>query len=283
MNELKEHTDYNYNRFDNHFMRIFGKNQKPEKIPENFDNWIGFVAKNRPRLLESHYVIINEFLKTIEPRHLKNAFDGLSYYKDIIISTDNNSFDQEIVAYFDIPYTIIDEYSDVNVPEKYDNVITGIIETYGYTVGYRYFDDQIGLVGYACVKNYTRDLTEYVYEQKKFPGFLWHVCPRVIWENKISKNGIIPKFGNKHKRVYAPRSYYYTEFSPDLNFYIKDLSKACTNPLYRNADDYVVLQIDLTKTEQHYNFYNDDEYGQRAIACFTYDTIHPRCITLINN
>lgn len=230
-----------------------------------------------------HSAAINEFLKTVEPTHLGKAFDHLGYYRNIVTPKSDYSFDREIIAYFDIPYTIIDEHNDVNVPEEYDEIITNIIETYGYTVGYRYFDDQIELVGYACVKNYTRDLTDYVYEQKKFPGLLWHICPKSIWEDKISKNGIIPKFGNKHKRMYAPRSYYYTVYPSDSDFYKKDLSKACTNPLYRNADEYVVLQIDLSKTDQHYNFYNDDEYSPTGDACFTYDTIHPRCITLINN
>lgn len=135
--------------------------------------------------------------------------------------------------------------------------------------------------------NYTIDLTDYVYNVNsthKAPGILYHICPKYIWKNKIKHNGLIPKCGNKHKRYYLPKAYFYTQII-DFEKYAYNLSKGITNTRYKeyvNANEYVVLKIDLNKAiaKENYKFYNDDEYPIMNLACYTYDTIHPKCIEL---
>lgn len=44
---------------------------------------------------------------------------------------------------------------------------------------------------------------------------------------------------------------------------------------------WVVLKIDLKRAREQYRFFQDPGYVIPGVACFTYETIHPRCISLL--
>lgn len=225
---------------------------------------------------------IYEFLHTINPEWLCSNLNRIPGLKRM--------FKSGALYYAQFDKQNVDIKS-LKFPESTEIDLENIVECCGYVIAFRHFPiDTPDVLEIAFAPNYTKDMTNYVYdatEKYKEPGILYHICPKQIWENKISKTGIIPKTGNKHNRLYAPRAYFFTH---QINFdaYAEDLRKGITNTKYKeyvNCNDYVVLKIDLNKIfhREQYHFYIDSEYnGVIPISVFTYETIHPKCIEVFD-
>lgn len=268
---------------DNQF--IFHMNQLYENrilfkslndIGAEYDKWIDHYNTYTPLIQWQNRLL--EFIQTVNPEWVHNKLTNIEGYIDMF-------YVQPLwyVRFYD------DKVVDRNKIKFNENVeieISKIIEACGFTESYREFSQENKhIVEIALMPNYTQDVTDYVYNvdgNYKHAAILYHVCPKDIWKNKISKTGIIPKAGNKHKRYYLPKAYFYTQL---LNFdlYAENLNKGIVDIKYKeyvNCKEYVVLKIDLNKRLQQYKFYNDDEYPLDKVVVFTYDTIHPKCIEL---
>lgn len=217
------------------------------EVTKIYDNWIHYMKNTHHKY--HLYNRLYEFLHTVD-------YDTMAYRMPMIpnfIGSDKDAVD--VGMYFSCNKYKAD--NDNKFSDDIENYILDASEVCGYTESYRVFVDTLNAICIMFRPNYTQDMTEYV--KNISHNILYHVCPKDVYEYKICKTGLIPKFNNKHKRIYAPRIYFYT-MKVDFTKYASDLKNGINdetlNNEYKNYNDYVVLKIDLNKNIDYtYHFY----------------------------
>lgn len=160
----------------------------------------------------------------------------------------------------------------------------------GFTERCRYTDKTGGLC-IEFVPNQTAEVTDKVYTSYKGqliqPCYVYHLCRKDVYDNKIKKTGLIPKAKCKRGRHYAPRVYVFLQKPTESNIQntIRQFVNGSTDITDHNKDlynEWCLLQIDLSNGPK-YRFFDDAEYSKFApgIAAFTYETINPTSIKLL--
>ena len=268
------------NGYDSLFYKYLNENhqlnesfdfQDIKKASQLYDNFL----EEAPFKYRSQYNLYNnlfEFLKTVNPesfiKRLKSiSSDIIAIYQDIhvyvIIYCNTLHASEEIEKQLDIISNAYCYYEDGRTIEKDTN-------------GNDYLQ-----ISYAIIN--TDNVTDIVYND--YNGIIWHICPKYIYENYVCKQGLLLKCGNKHKRQYLPRLYFFLDpaivSEANIKKYAKSLAKAIPNENKIINTEYVLLKINLNLITNHnYTFYDDMEYGPN-ISVYTYETIHPKCIQFI--
>jgi len=118
--------------------------------------------------------------------------------------------------------------------------------------------------------------------------YLYHLSP-TKYENKILKNGLIPKSKND-KFNYPYRVYLLMDKNETFNInktYLISVAKMLLNSRtslitnqYINDNEYTIYQIDISKLNKNINFYYDANLYPLSI--FTVDNINPNAIQIID-
>lgn len=205
-------------------------------------------------------MILNEFLKISNPELFECTLPectGLEY----------NENNKEICIYFEVGFTETRNEIIMNsISKSFRIKLECIVEMNGYIIDH-YFVYQDEYLAVLLKPNYAYEANEV--------KTIYHVCPKSVYENHIIKTGLIPKWNNKHKTLYAPRICF-SDVYPATNEEYKKYIEAY-NPTYKDKKEYVLLRINLPEFH-NYHFYRDFEYPTNGLMFFTYDTINPKYI-----
>lgn len=250
-----------------------------KEIAEIYDNWEFHCKYAFPTQYPIEKTLYEFFNKTLPVEKFLDKIKNIPS----CVQYDSMDIGGTICVYFAIDEAISIKEDNIQLHPDDENDIKNICISYGYYENSRYIVNTSShgkLIAIDFIANYTEEVTDIVYNlnhPKYHPenAVLYHLCPKSIWENKIKKTGLIPKCKNKHKRnYYDPRIYFFYMYDKNkFKKYAKDLSDG-------KETEWVVLKIDLKMARDKYRFFRDPEYLFPLEACFTYETIHPRCISL---
>lgn len=122
--------------------------------------------------------------------------------------------------------------------------------------------------------NKTEDITLKVYN---YP-FIYHYCPKFIYETKIKKYGLNPKhkFGSKYEKIYC---FYNKDPEKTMRSWARLKLRLIDNIYKKNKakEGFVLLTIDLTKDKRKIHFWKDEESNSDN-TFYTFEPISPFCI-----
>lgn len=129
---------------------------------------------------------------------------------------------------------------------------------------------------YLLVKpNKTEVMTDKVYSY----DFIYHYCPKFIYNDKISKYGLNTKnkFGNKYEKIYC----FWSKNPVEDMQQLARIKLRTTDNIYKKEkiekDNFVVLKIDLKKCKEKIRFYKDEE-SNSPHTFYTFEPIAPFAI-----
>lgn len=276
---------YDYNNLEYSFITYINKyniihekfNSSPKlkyhyinrTVNELYDKWLYDLYENPQfnRINYSHrdyYDNLYEFLKLQAPEWIMQEWCKLEYIDEI---------DDRAARY--IAIIINKQFVDVNNVKASDEIeskLKHLANVYRYTENARYIENSRLVITYY--PDNLIDISDFVNNT----NILYHICPKTIYENKIKKNRLIPKIGKKHNRYYLPIVYIFTYplSEKEIISYITQFNKSMNEYI----QEWVVLKIDLSLNNYKMKFYSDPEYMFTNKACYTYETMHPRCISL---
>lgn len=283
LKDVKKHISYtSYNALNEKYNNnILEDTLEWSEICELYDTW-KFQLKYAFPNLNISYNTLYEFLTTTDPELFAYRMSVipafLRYEKDA---------GEIINMIFDMAYVS----GELKLNSLFEKEIINSAIACCYTENTRYINPFNN--NELCIefnKNYTEEVTDKIYNFFKTHRYhpegavVWHICPKYVYENKIKRTGLLPKAKKKNDRNYLSRIYVFLN-KPNNN-QLKSVATDFNNAMPKdkgwdnNSNDWVLLKIDLKLAGEPIRFFNDPEYIFSGIAAFTYETIHPRCITV---
>ena len=262
---------------------IVNDNLAWNEICELYDTW-KFQLKYAFPSWQTSYDALYEFLTTTSP-------DVFAYRMSVIPAFLKYEIDNPvyITMIFDRKYVVSED--KIVFDALYEKEIKNSAIACCYTENDRYINPYNNReICIEFTQNYTKEVTDKVYRFFKNHRFdpsgaiVWHICPKYVYENKIKKTGLLPKAKRKYNRNYLSRIYVFLNKPDDkkLKFYASDLNKAIPEDKGwdKQSNEWMLLKINLKLAGEPLRFFEDPEYPLAGVAAFTYESIHPRCISI---
>lgn len=125
--------------------------------------------------------------------------------------------------------------------------------------------------------NKTETITNKVYS---YP-YIYHYCPKFIYEEKIKKYGLNPKHkpGSKYEKIFC---FYSKDPEKSMLSFMRLKNRLIDNKYKKEKTngEFVILKIDLSKNKNRITFYLDEESNSKN-AFYTFEPIPPFCIDVL--
>ncbi|MCH5167921.1 MAG: hypothetical protein J1F35_08590 [Erysipelotrichales bacterium] len=125
--------------------------------------------------------------------------------------------------------------------------------------------------------NKTETITNKVYN---YP-YIYHYCPKFIYDEKIKKYGLNPKHkpGSKYEKLFC---FYSKNPESSMLSFIRLKNRLIDNKYKKDKinNEFIILKIDLSKNKNKIAFYTDEESNSEN-AFYTFEPIPPFCIEVL--